>query len=163
MLSQRLLNAEVPFEAAKILQKGFDYGLVEKNEKNIKLLAMSYTMSQDMGLAIDAWKAATKFADDGELHYRLAQALANQDRHKEATDSYREALELGGLKKGQDSDASFWMGISLMQINEWDDATDAFRAASKDKKRAKSAKQYIAYIRGEKRRLAALKEMLEAD
>lgn len=163
MLSQRLLNAEVPFEAAKVLQKGFDEGLVEKNEKNIKLLAMSYTMSQDMELAIDAWKAATEFADDGELHYRLAQALANQDRHKEATDSYREALKMGGLKKGQDIDASFWMGISLMQIKEWDDATDAFKAASKDKKRAKSAKQYIAYIRGEKRRLAALKEMLEAD
>jgi cytochrome c-type biogenesis protein CcmH/NrfG len=163
MLSQRLLNAEVPFEAAKILQKGFDEGLVEKNEKNIKLLAMSYTMSQDMGPAIDAWKAATKYADDGELHYRLAQALANQDRHKEATASYREAIKRGGLKDGQDSDASFWMGISLMQLKKWDDATDAFKEASKDKDRAKSAKQYIAYIRGEKRRLAALKEMLEAD
>ena len=163
MLSQRLLNAEVPYEAAKILQKGFDEGLVEKNEKNVKLLAMSYTMSQDMALAIDAWKEATKFTDDGELHYRLAQALANEDRHKEATSSYREALKLGGLKKGQESDASFWMGISLMQLKEWDDATDAFRQAAKDKDRAKSARQYIAYIRGEKRRLAALKEMLEAD
>ncbi|MFT6437913.1 MAG: tetratricopeptide (TPR) repeat protein [Candidatus Azotimanducaceae bacterium] len=163
MLSQRLLNAEVPFEAARILQKGFDEGLVEKNEKNIKLLAMSYTMSQDMDQAINAWEEATKFADDGELHYRLAQALANQDRHKEATTSYREAIKRGGLKDGQDSDASFWMGISLMQLKKWDDATDAFKEASKDKDRAKSAKQYIAYIRGEKRRLAALKEMLEAD
>ncbi len=163
MLSQRLLNAEVPYEAARILEKGFDEGLVEKNEKNVRLLAMSYTMSQEMSLAIDAWKEATTYTDDGELHYRLAQALANEDRHKEATASYREALDKGGLKKGQDSDANFWMGISLMQLKEWDDATDAFREAAKDKDRAKSARQYIAYIRGEKRRLAALKEMLEAD
>ena len=162
MLSQRLLNAEVPFEAARILEKGFDEGLIEKNEKNVRLLAMSYTMSQEMGRAIDAWREATTYTDDGELHYRLAQALANEDRHKEATASYREALDRGGLKEGQDSDANFWMGISLMQLKEWDDATAAFRAAAKDKDRAKTARQYIAYIRGEKRRLKALKEMLEA-
>jgi len=163
MLSQRLLNAEVPYEAARILKKGIDEKLVEKNEKNIKLLAMCYTMSQDMTRAIDAWKDATKFAEDGELYYRLAQALANEDRHKEAVVSYREALRKGGLKKNQETDASFWMGISLMQLKEWDDATDAFKESAKDKDRAKSARQYIAYIRGEKRRLAALKEMLEAD
>jgi NADPH-dependent ferric siderophore reductase len=54
------------------------------------------------------------------------------------------------------------MGISLMQLKEWDDATAAFRAAAKDKERATSARKYIAYIRGEKRRLKALREMLEA-
>ncbi len=159
MLSQRLLNAEVPFEAATILEKGFKDGLIKENEKNLKLLATAYTMSQEMGKAIDAWRDATKFTDEGELHYRLAQALANEDRHKEAVKSYRDALEGGELKNL--GDVNFWFGISLMQLERWDRAIGAFRAAAKaDRTMTKQTNRYIKYIRGEKRRQKALREML---
>ena len=43
MLSQRLLNAEVPFEAASVLEAGIDADIVEQNEKNLRLLATCYT------------------------------------------------------------------------------------------------------------------------
>jgi tetratricopeptide (TPR) repeat protein len=161
MLAQRLLNAEVPYEAAMVLQKGLKDGLVEENEKNMKLLATSYTMAQEMDEAIDAWRDATKYAEDGELFYRLAQALSQQDRHKEAVSAYRNALKRGDLS--DPSDVSFWLGISLMQLEEWDDATKAFRDAAKDKSMERSARQYIRYIAGEKRRQEELRKMLEAD
>ena len=161
MLSQRLLNAEVPFEAATVLEKGFKDGIIKENEKNLKLLATSYTMAQEMGKAIDAWRDATKFADEGELHYRLAQALANEDRHKEATDSYKDALDADGKLKDL-GDVNFWYGISLMQLERWDQATNAFRASAKaDKKKAKQTRNYIRYIKGEKRRQEELRKMLE--
>lgn len=161
MLSQRLLNAEVPIEAATVLEKGFKDGIIKENEKNLKLLATSYTMAQEMGKAIDAWRDATKFADEGELHYRLAQALANEDRHKEATDSYKDALDADGKLKDL-GDVNFWYGISLMQLERWDQATNAFRASAKaDKKKAKSTRNYIRYIKGEKRRQEELRKMLE--
>lgn len=159
MLSQRLLNAEVPFEAAQVLEKGFRDGLVEENEKNIKLLATAYTMSQEMSKAIDAWRDATKYAEDGQLFYRLAQALSQEDRHDEAVSAYRDALDEGGLMDR--ADAQFWLGISLMQLERWDEATAAFRQAAKDKDKEKSARQYIQYIAGEKRRQEELRKMLE--
>jgi tetratricopeptide (TPR) repeat protein len=162
MLSQRLLNAEVPSEATRILQKGFDDKLIEKNEKNIRLLATAYTMAKDYDRAIDAWKDATEYAKDAEVYYRLAQALSNEDRHKEAVAAYRDALEKKeGLK--DTTEVEFWLGISLMQLEEWDDATKAFRAAAKDKDRRKSSNQYIQYIANEKKRQAALKEMLTSN
>jgi len=159
MLSQRLLNAEVPFEAASVLEKGFKAGLIEENEKNLKLLATAYTMSQEMSKAIDAWRNATRFTEEGELHYRLAQALANEDRHKEAVKSYQDALEGGELKDL--GDVNFWYGISLMQLEDWEDAIKAFRAAAKaDRSMTKQTTQYIRYIRGEKRRQEELRKML---
>ncbi len=160
MLSQRLLNAEVPFEAATVLEKGFKEKMIEKNEKNVRLLATAYTMSKNYDEAINAWKEATKYAKDGEIFYRLAQALANEDRHKEAVKAYRDALDRDGIK--DPAEVNFWMGISLMQLEEWDDATKAFRAAAKDKDRRKSSNQYIQYIASEKKRLAALAEMLSS-
>jgi tetratricopeptide (TPR) repeat protein len=160
MLAQRLLNAEVPYEAAVVVQAGIDSDLVKKDEKNMKLLAQSWTMSQDTDKAIKAWTGATEFAEDGEIFYRLAQAQANDDQHKNAVKSYRAALKQGDLNKPRD--VEFWMGISLMQLESWDDATKAFRGASKDKKKAKQCKQYIRYIKGEKRRQEELRKMLEA-
>lgn len=159
MLSQRLLNAEVPYEAAQILEKGFKDGIVEENEKNIKLLATAYTMAQEMDKAIDAWRDATKHTDDGEISYRLAQALSREDRHKEAIEAYREALDKGDLRDRYE--VQFWLGISLMQLERWDEATRAFREAAKDDDMEKNARQYIRYIAGEKRRQEELKRMLE--
>lgn len=160
MLAQRLLGSEVPYEASQILEKGFKEGLIKENEKNLKLLATAYTLSQEMNSAIDAWRDAAKFAEDGETYYRLAQALAQEDRHKEAVDAYADAQKKGELKKP--ADVVFWKGISQMQLERWDSATKSFRDAIKlDKKKEKQARQYIRYIAGEKRRQEELRKMLE--
>lgn len=160
MLAQRLLGAENPYEASQVLEKGIKEDLVEENEKNLKLLATAYTLSQEMNSAIDAWRDAAKFAEDGETYYRLAQALAQEDRHKEAVDAYSDAQKKGELKKP--ADVAFWKGISQMQLERWDSATRSFRDSIKlDKKKEKQARQYIRYIAGEKRRQEELKKMLE--
>lgn len=161
MLSQRLLGAENPYEASQILEKGIKEGLIEENEKNLRLLATAYTMAQETALAIDAWRDATKYAEDGELHYRLAQALAQEDRHKEAIDAYADAQKKGETK--EPAEVAFWKGISQMQLERWDDATRSFREAARlDRKKQKQARQYIRYIAGEKRRQEELRKMLES-
>ena len=160
MLSQRLLNADVPYEAASVLEDGLESGIVERSEKNLRLLATCYTLAQEMSKAIEAWRRASEFAEDGDIFYRLAQALAQEDRHEEAIKAYDRALEDDDLK--DPSDTYFWLAISHMQISNWDLATSAFRSAAKfDEKMANQSRQYIRYIAGEKRRLAALKDMLE--
>jgi len=159
MLAQRLLNAEVPYEAAVVLEKGIKAKLVKKDEKNMKLLGTSYTMSQDMGKAIEAWREAAKISEEGDNYYRLAQALANEDRHKEAIVAYEKALD---KDVKNESNAHFWLGISQMQLERWDSASKSFREAAKDKDMEKSAKRYLKYIAGEKYRQEELRKMLEA-
>ncbi len=159
MLAQRLLNADVSFEAAMVLEKGFKDKIIEPDEKNLRLLATCYTVAQEMSKAIQAWRRASEYAEDGEIHYRLAQALAQQDRHKEAVVAYEAALDDEELD--QRSDTFFWMAISHMSLENWNQASKAFRQAGKlDKRLAKQTRQYIRYISGEKRRQAALQDML---
>ena len=161
MLSQRLLGAAVPYEAAQIMEKGFKEGLIKENEKNLTLLATAYTMAQETSSAIDAWRDATKYAEDGDLHYRLAQALAQDDRHKEAVEAYTAAQKKGDTK--DPDDIAFWKGISQMQLERWNGATRSFRDAAKlgDKKMKRQTRKYIRYIAGEKRRQRELRKMLE--
>ena len=160
MLSQRLLAADNPYEAAMVLEKGFEDDIVVRDEKNLKLLATAYTMAQEMPSAIAAWGNAAKYSRDGEVHYRLAQALAQEDRYKEAVTAYRKALEKKGLSK--EADVQFWLAITLMNLERWDEATRAFRAAERlDRKKRKTVRQYIQYITGEKRRQEELRRMAE--
>ena len=60
-----------PMRAAVVLEKGIKAKLVKKDEKNMKLLGTSYTMSQDMGKAIEAWREAAKISEEGDNYYRL--------------------------------------------------------------------------------------------
>jgi len=160
MMAQRLLGADNPYEASLVLEKGLKSKAIEENEKNLRLLATAYTLSQETNSAIDAWRDATKYAEDGDLHFRLAQALSAQDRHKEAVKAYNDAQKKGDLKKP--GDVAFWKGISQMQLERWDSATKSFRSASKlDKKKSKQSRQYIRYISGEKRRQEELRKMIE--
>ena len=159
MMAQRLLGADNPYEASLVLEKGLKSKAIEENEKNLRLLATAYTLSQETNSAIDAWRDATKYAEDGNLHFRLAQALSAQDRHKEAVKAYSDAQKKGDLKKP--GDVAFWKGISQMQLERWDSATKSFRNASKlDKKKSKQSRQYIRYISGEKRRQEELRKMI---
>ncbi|MBT3830794.1 MAG: tetratricopeptide repeat protein [Gammaproteobacteria bacterium] len=160
MVAQRLLGADNPYEASQVLEKGFKDESIEENEKNLRLLATAYTLSQETNSAIDAWRDATKYAEDGDLYFRLAQALSAEDRHKEAVKAYSDAQKKGDLKKP--GDVAFWKGISQMQLERWDSATKSFRSAAKlDKKKAKQSRQYIRYIAGERRRQEELRKMLE--
>ena len=69
-------------------------------------------------------------------------------------------MEKKGLSK--ESDVQFWLAIALMNLERWDEATRAFRAAERiDRRKQKSVRQYIRYISGEKRRQQELRRMAE--
>ena len=161
MLAQRLLNANVPYEAAMVLEKGMKQGIVDKDEDNLKLLATAYTMAQETKKAIGAWqRAAAAGKTDGQTYYRLAQALSQDDRNKEAIDAYKKALD--HPKDLRDTaEVWFWLGTAQLQIKDWTPAIHSFEEAAKDKAHAKSAEQYIKYIKAERKRDKELKDMLK--
>lgn len=161
MLAQRLMSLEVPYEAAVVLDSAFNEDRLSDTEKNLKLLAQAYTMSKDYDEAIEAWRRTAKVSKDGDHYFRLAQSLANEDRHEEAIDAFGSALDSDPKDV---YDVHFWMGVSQMQLGKWDNATKSFREASKDRdqRMKKSCRQYIRYIASEKRREIELKKMLES-
>ena len=160
ILAQRLINSDNPYEGSQVLKAGLKKEYIEENEANYKLLAQAYTLAQETGLAIDAWHDVTRYAEDGEAHYRLAQVLASEDRHKEAIKAYQDALKKGDLDNP--ADLNFYMGVSQMQRESWDAATQSFREAARlDKEKEKRSRQYIRYVDGQRRRQEELKKMLE--
>ncbi|MFK7914543.1 MAG: tetratricopeptide repeat protein [Pseudomonadales bacterium] len=100
-LSGLLMQAEVPYRAAKILDKGIKDGLVEKNSKNLRSLGQAWQLSQEVDKAIPVFESAAKLADDGKIYERLANLYLDADQNKQCVSAADSAVSKGGLRKVQ--------------------------------------------------------------
>jgi hypothetical protein len=67
--------------------------VVEKNEKNYRLLSQAWMLAQEDGKAIPALQEAAKRSTDGELDIRLANSYLNIGEYKECVDSAQTSLK----------------------------------------------------------------------
>jgi len=71
-LAYLYMTAEVPFLAAKALQRGLDKKVLERSSKNLETLGVALTQSQDAKKAIPVMEEAAKKSDTGKMYASLA-------------------------------------------------------------------------------------------
>ncbi|MEM1191491.1 MAG: tetratricopeptide repeat protein [Pseudomonadota bacterium] len=150
------LNADVPFKAAGIVEKGLDSEIVEDTSKNWELLAGALRQAQEVDAAIPAMETAASKSDDGELYARLGSIYLDADKNQEAIDAINKGLERGGVKRPDN--ARLVLGMAHFNLKQYAKARDAFRAAGRDERSKKYATQWIAYMNSELERQRKLAE-----
>lgn len=99
-LAYSYLEAEVPYSAAKVLNKGiYQTKQIEPTAKNLKLLADSWRLSQNVANSLKEYEQAAGKSTDGDLIIGLASAYLANDKFKEASKWGRQALRAGGIKR----------------------------------------------------------------
>ena len=146
-LANLYLVHEVPYKAAKILQREVDSGRVESTERNLRLLSQAWYQARDDDKAIPPLARAAAMSKNGELFVRLAQSYVNLDRWPEAAAAVRKGLAKGGVKRSDT--ANIMLGMALFNQRQLAAARDAFKLASSDKRSAKAAREWIAYVNSE--------------
>lgn len=157
-MAQLYLQSDVPYKAAKVLENGFKDGLIEKNARNYRLAAQSWTMAQEDKKAIPALVNAAKVSDDGELDVRLANAYFNLRQWRASIDSSRAGIKKGGLKRSDQ--ANILLGMALYNADRYSQAIDAFRLARRDDRSSRMASQWINHITSERARQENLRRAL---
>ena len=143
-LAYQYLAFEVPFKAAKVLQKGIDAGIVEKTEENIELLGSSYQRAQEFEKASPILEQAAKMSKKGNAYSRLASVYLNLDQNEKALLASRKALKKGGLDRADLT----WMnkGSAETALHCYKDAAKSFRKALKSEKTKKGASNWLKYV-----------------
>ncbi|MCC7411202.1 MAG: CDC27 family protein [Gammaproteobacteria bacterium] len=159
-LANLYLLHDVPYKAAKVMQKGVDSGLIKAEVKNLRLLSQAWLQAQETEKSLPPLEKAAKMSDDGELYVRLGQAYINLDRWSSAVEALQAGLKKGGVKR-PDS-ANIMLGLALFELDKFDAAKAAFRVAQGDRRSAKTAGQWISYIESEQDRQQALQESLKS-
>jgi tetratricopeptide (TPR) repeat protein len=170
-LAQLLLLNENPFWAANVLVSGQNkmitivdektkeekiVPVVKDSYKNLKLLADSWRMAQEIDKAIPVLEKASKLSKDGKAYVLLGNLYLFEDKLDLAVVAIKEGLKKGGIQKI--SQVHLTLGQVYFELQKFDEAKKQFRIAARDKaKTTKSqANNWIKYTENEEVRVKNL-------
>jgi len=159
-LAQLFLASNVPYKAARVLDKGMEDGLVERTEANYRLLSQAWSIAREDARAIAPLRRAADMSSDGELNVRLAQSHLNLGQHQECVTAARAGLQKGRV--GRDDLAQIVLGTCLFELGNYQESKAAFQRAAQDQRSATAARQWIQYVDNEVERQRQLEESLRA-
>ena len=178
-LAQLLLLNQNPYWAAQVLVSGqkkittFTETVVDKtsgeetkiektgpvvrsNEKNLKLLADSWRMAQEIDKAIPVLEKAASLSKDGKSYVLLGNLYLAEDKVQKAVDAIKKGLKKGKIDKL--SQVHLTLGQAYFELQKFEDAKKEFRIAArdKDKKVKTTANNWIKYTENEEIRVKNL-------
>ena len=144
---------EVTKEESKIEKSG---PVVKDTEKNLKLLADSWRMAQEIDLAIPVLAQAAELSKDGKAYVLLGNLYLAEDNLDQAVDAIKKGLKKGKIKKL--SQVYLTLGQAYFELLKFEDAKKQFRIAArdKDKKIKTQANNWIKYTENEEIRVKNL-------
>lgn len=150
------LDAEYPYKAAKVIEKGMKDKIIERTSKNLETLATAFRIAQEIKKSIPVMEEAAGKSEDGNLYASLAGTYFQADDYKKAVNAAEQAIKRKGLKRP--GDLHLTLGMSLFYLDKYDAAVDSFKEAAKNKGTERAARQWINYAKSEKERKAKLNE-----
>lgn len=150
------LNGEVPYKAAKVMDKGLKDGSIEDRSKNWEVAGNAWRQAQELDKAIPAMEKAAATAETGELYARLGTIYLDGDQNEKAITAISRGLDKGGVKRPDT--ARLILGMAYFNTKQYDKARNAFQAAARDERSAKYAAQWIKYMDTEIERQRSLAE-----
>lgn len=154
LISQLYLQAEVPYPAARAMEKGLADDVVEKESKNYELAGVAWRQAQEVTKSLPMLEAAASKSEKGELYARLGNVYLDVDKNKEAVKALNRGLDRGGVKRPDQ--ARLALGMAHFNLGDFNAARRAFREARKDKRARSYADQWLKYISSEEKRLEEL-------
>lgn len=148
----------VPYKAAKVLQKEVDAKNVKADERTLRLLSQAWYQAREDEKAVSPLARAAALSADGEIYVRLAQSYINLELWEEATEAVQKGLDKGGVKRADV--ANIMLGMALFNQRKLSAARNAFVNATRDKRSAKAARQWVAYVDSELKREDSLEQTL---
>ncbi len=150
------LNGEVPYKAAKVMERGLDDESIEGKSRNYEILGNSWRQAQEVTKSIPAMEQAAAKSDSGELYARLGNVYLDNDNNQKAITAINKGLARGGVKRPDT--ARLVLGMAYFNEKKYDKARKAFDAAARDKRSKKYAAQWMRYMESE---LARQKKLAE--
>jgi tetratricopeptide (TPR) repeat protein len=150
------LNADVPYKAAKVMDKGLKSESIEGKSKNWEIAGNSWRQAQEIDKAIPAMEEAAARSDKGELYARLGNVYLDGDQFKKAITAINKGLSRGGVKRPDT--ARLVLGMAYFNDKQYAKAREAFQAAGRDERSAKYAGQWLQYMDSELERQKSLQD-----
>lgn len=152
-MAYMFLGSDMPYKAAKVLDKGLKEGVIERDSKNYETLGVCWRQAQYVKRAIPELEKAAKLADDGETWARLANIYLDNDQFKEAVEATEKALARGKLRRRDN--VLIVKGMAEYNLNRLYAARKTF-ASIKDNRSRRTVRQWKKFLDSEIKRAKEL-------
>ena len=143
-LARSYLYHNLPYQAAKVLEKALDDGAIEPNADAYELLANSWIAAREYERSLDPLRTAAELSDDGNLYVRLGQVNMQREAWNEAWVLLEKAVDKGGLKDPGNVD--LLLGIAYYNDAHVARARSSFVRASRHDSTRKSASRWLTHL-----------------
>ncbi len=146
-LVRSYLYHELPYPAAKILEKGLADGRIEADASAYEMLANSLIAAREYDQSLEPLQKAAELSPDGKLLIRLGQVYLQREDWTKAAESFEQALAKGGLENP--GSAELLLGISYYESQRVGRARAAFLRARGYAKARAEADSWITHLANE--------------
>lgn len=154
-LAYLYLGADAPYLASKVMKKGVESKLVQRDAKNLEIWAVSLTQSQEIKEALPIMEEAAQKMDNGKVYATLAAIYLDAEKFEDSISAAKKALQKGNLRS--QGEVNMYMGSAYLSLKKYDESVKALQEASKDEKYKSHAQNLIRYVQNEKKRDEDLK------
>ncbi len=146
VLAQLYTNNDIPYRSAKLLEKHLKSGMIERDEKMLRLIASSWHQAKELKLAGKYYGEAAAIDNNGELYFKQGTLAFELQRNREAIKAFKLALKDKSLKNADS--AVFTLAQAYFYNGQYKTALNTMKTAknSKTSSVAKNAKVWIKYI-----------------
>jgi tetratricopeptide (TPR) repeat protein len=149
-LARLLLSNGLPYEAAKVLEKGMADTVVPAQKDAYELLTNAFLQAREGEQALEPLSKGADLAEDAQLYMLLGKVHLQGDRYQEAVAALKQGL--AKAKPEQRGRVYLLIGMAQLGANRLDDAEVAFRSARGDEKLRTEADSYIKFVTQERAR-----------
>ncbi|TKB44668.1 tetratricopeptide repeat protein [Thalassotalea mangrovi] len=144
MLANLYANNNVPYKAAKLLEKYIDNGLIPRTSENLFSMANSFHAAQEIKTAAKYFGDTAKLSNEAKHYRRQGMLLQQSQQYTAATQALQKAIDLDIDNKG-----SVYMTIAEAYFyqEKYKEAYAAIQKAQEDPKSRRAARSWAQYIK----------------
>jgi tetratricopeptide (TPR) repeat protein len=146
-LAHMYLYHEVPYKAARVVEKALEEKQIPDDQQSWELLADSWLHARDYERALEPLERAASLADDGDVYIKLAQLHLQQQRWSAARKALEAAIAKGDLE--DPGGAHILVGVSNVNEKRYSEARRAFTKAREFEKNRKAADNWLKHVERE--------------
>jgi len=143
-LAQAYLYHDIPYRAAKVLEKGLAEKTISADAEHWELLGDSWLHAREYEEALEPLQRAAALSEDGNLYVRIAQVHLERDESREALEALEKGLSKGNLDNP--GNAYLLLGITHTGTKRHAAARKAFAEAGQYEKSRKAARDWMKHL-----------------
>lgn len=142
-LANVYLFMDIPYKAARVMERAMASGKMERNYENLKKLGTAWQLARVDDKAIEILSQAAEAGNDGDMWMQIGQIYVGQEAWDKAINALRKAIAQNASRSGE---ANLLLGVAHWNKGENGPAREAFRKAQRYDKTKKQAATWLAHL-----------------